>query len=94
MDCLIEEIFDKKGQVANTHSSLYLTTWLTALPIQEHGFALHFRDAISLRYGWPPTNLSSQCVCSTSLSVEHALNCKCGGFPSLRHNEVRDITAV
>ena len=25
--------------------------------------------------------------------VEHALSCAHGGFPSLRHNDVRDITA-
>ena len=25
--------------------------------------------------------------------MEHALSCPCGGFPTLRHNEVRDITA-
>ena len=31
------------------------STWLTTLPIDEHGFALHkaaFRDSLSLRYGW------------------------------------------
>ena len=31
------------------------SAWLTALPIEEHGFALHkgaFRDALCLRYGW------------------------------------------
>ena len=33
------------------------SSWLTALPIQEHGFALHksaFRDALALRYDCPP----------------------------------------
>ena len=25
--------------------------------------------------------------------MEHAFNCSRGGFPSVRHNEVRDITA-
>ena len=27
-------------------------------------------------------------------SVEDALNCPCGGYPSIRHNELRDITAT
>ena len=30
--------------------------WLSALPLSKYGFTLHkaaFRDAISLRYGWP-----------------------------------------
>ena len=72
------------------------STWLTTLPIEEHGFALHkggFRDALCLRYGWQPSLLPSQCVCSKKFNVEHTLNCPRGGFPSVRHNEVRDITA-
>ena len=35
------------------------SSWLTSLPISEHGFSLHkgaFRDALSLRYGWQPDN--------------------------------------
>ena len=38
------------------------STWLTTLPIDEHGFALHktaFRDSLSLRYGWPLQNSPS-----------------------------------
>ena len=72
------------------------STWLTALPIDDHGFALHksaFRDALSLRYGWSLQNSPSYCNCSHPFSVEHALSCKTGGFPAVRHNEVRDITA-
>ena len=26
--------------------------------------------------------------------MEHALSCPCGGLPSIRHNELRDITAA
>ena len=33
------------------------------------------------------------CVCGTSFSVEHVLSCSRGGFPSIRHNEIRDLTA-
>ena len=70
-------------------------SWLSTLPIQEHGFALHkaaFHDAIALRYGWLPSNAPVECArCGKSFSVEHALSCVKGGFPSLRHNE--DITA-
>ena len=73
------------------------STWLTALPIEEHGFALHkaaFKDSLSLRYGWPLQNSPSHCSCGQPFSVEHALNCKTGGFPTVRHNKVRDITAT
>ena len=72
------------------------SNWLTALPIQEHGFTLHkaaFRDALALRYGWRPNNLPSECVCGKPLSVDHSLSCSRGGLPTLRHNELRDLTA-
>ena len=52
-----------------------------------------FRDAICLRYGWSLPRLPNHCVCGTALTVDHALNCKCGDFVSIRHNEVRDLTA-
>ncbi len=41
-----------------------------------------------MRYGWRPLHLPT--IASV---VEHALNCPRGGFPSIRHNEIRDITA-
>ena len=72
------------------------SSWLPALPIDSHGFALHrsaFRDALSLRYCWPLENLPSHCSCGHQFSIEHALSCPTGGFPSIRHNEVRDLTA-
>ena len=72
------------------------SNWLSALPLREHGFALHkaaFRDALCLRYGWRPPNLPERCVCGTAFSVEHAMSCPHGGFPIIRHNELRDVTA-
>ena len=69
---------------------------MTALPLTEHGFALHkgaFRDALYLRYGWQPPLLSSNCVCGKKFNIEHVLSCPCYGFPSIRHNNLRDITA-
>ena len=68
------------------------STWLTALPLSEHGFSLHkgaFHDAMALRYGWTPSQLPAQCACGKSFSVQHALSCATGGFPSIRHNEIR-----
>ena len=72
------------------------SSWLTALPIVEHGFALHkgaFIDAICLRYGWTPPRLPSHCICGSSFSTDHTMNCKYVGFPSICHNELRNITA-
>ena len=72
------------------------STWLSSLPITRHGFSLHksdFRNAIALRYAWPLERLPSHCSCGQIFSVDHALSCPTGGYPSIRHNEVRDLTA-
>ena len=72
------------------------STWLTALPLKEHGFSLHraaFHDAMALRYRWSPSNLPSMCDCGNHFTVEHVLSCAKGGFPSIRHNEIHDLTA-
>ena len=49
------------------------STWLTTLPLKEHGFSLHkaaFHDAMALRYGWSPSNLPSKCDCGNNFTVE------------------------
>ena len=54
------------------------SSWLSTLPIGEHGFALHkgaFRDALCLRYGWRPPHLPSYCVCDKKFTIDHALSC-------------------
>ena len=71
------------------------SSWLTALPVQEHDISLHktaFCDALALQYGWMPSRTPSHCSCGLSFSVGHALSCAKGSFPSIRHNEVRDLT--
>ena len=70
--------------------------WLTTLPIADHGFAMpkgEFRDALCLHFGWQIPNLPHSCVCGRSFSVQHAFSCPCGGFPSIRHIELRNLTA-
>ena len=52
-----------------------------------------FRDALCLRYGWQPKHISTHCVCDGKFNVEHAFSCPRGGFPSIRCNEIQDITA-
>ena len=72
------------------------SSWLTTLPIDEHGFSLHkgaFKDALCLRYSWRPSHHPSHCVCGKQFSVDHAMNCHRGGLPSIRHDEIRNITA-
>ena len=72
------------------------STWLSVLPLEDHDFYLHkgeFRDALCLRYGWSLSNTPHTCNCGTVFSVDHAMICHMGGFPTIRHNEIRDITA-
>ena len=46
-----------------------------------------------MRFGWRPPQLPTTCVCGKPFGVDHALICPTGGFPTLRHNELRDLTA-
>ena len=71
-------------------------SWLTALPIQSLGYSLNrqeFRDSVSLRYGWNIAKTPSYCQCGKENDVDHTLNCKSGGYASLRHNRLRDLEA-
>ena len=71
------------------------SNWLSALPLREAGFSLNkqeFRDAIALRYCIPILGMPETCVCGKAFTCNHAMICKKGGFITLRHNELRDIT--
>ena len=64
-------------------------------PIEEHRFYLSkndFRDALCLRYSRPVTDMTLRCECGLDSTIDHAMICKKGGFPILRHNEIRNIT--
>ena len=72
------------------------SSWLTTLPLSEEGYDLTkqlFWDLIRIRYGWTLTKLPACCECGEKFDLQHALSWKKGGFVSLRHNFVRDITS-
>ena len=72
------------------------TSWLTAVPIEEHGFTLHkqaFRDALCIRYVWEPTRLPTHCSCGAPFSTTHAFSCSKDAFPPIQHDHIRDLTA-
>ena len=52
-----------------------------------------FWDGLCLRYGWTPARVPSHCSCGQEATVAHSLSCPYGGFPSIRHNGIRDVTA-
>ena len=58
------------------------------MTIEEFGFSLHksaFHDALALRYNWQPVCAPFFCGCGVRFSLPK------GGFPSIRHNEIRDL---
>ena len=65
--------------------------------LKDEGYVVNkqsFWDLIRIRYGWELSRLPETCECGRKFTKEHALSCKKGGFVSLRHNQVRNITAI
>ena len=92
---LQQEVKDLRTDTANQEAERY--NWLTVLPLVEFDYYLNkeeFKDAIHLRYNGTMPRLPSICACGSKFTIEHAFSCKKGGFVTLRHDEVRDITAL
>ena len=56
-------------------------SWISTLSLKECGFALskqQFQDAIRIRY-----NIPQECACRKTISIDHLLICKLGGYVSL-----------
>ena len=51
-------------------------------------------DTLCLHYGLHPLHLTDQCPCGESFSIDHSMSCPTGGFPTIRHNEERDLFAA
>ena len=72
------------------------SAWLITLPLKQEGDALTkqlFWDLIRIRYRWQLSRTPEFCKCGIRFSLQHALSCKNGGFISIRHNSIRDVTA-
>ena len=96
LNSVLAEMSQQEGRRVQENGRKGVSNWLTSLPLKNHGFDLSkqtFHDAIRKRYGWALDRLPITCVCGSRFDVSHALPCKRGGFVTLRHNEVRDITA-
>ena len=44
-------------------------------------------------YAWDIKNMPTTCSCGAKLDYQHCMSCKKGGFITMRHNDVRDLTA-
>ena len=86
----------QKNKILEATMEKGASSWLTALPIKDHGFYLNkqeFWDSVKIRYGISLSRLPSRCACGEKFTVDHAFTCKVGGFVTIRHNEIRDFTA-
>ena len=73
-----------------------VSNWLKAYPISDQGYDLNnqqFLDCVCLHYGWRLTNIPSTCSCGSKMEIRHAMSCKKRGFITIRHNDLRDLTA-
>ena len=46
-----------------------------------------------LRCGWRLTTIPSTCSCGSKMDIQHAVSFKKGGFITIRHNDLRNLTA-
>ena len=66
--------------------------WLSVMPSTVNGTELsaqEFRDNLQLRYARSPGDLPERCDgCNAPFTVQHSLDCKCGGLIIQRHDEI------
>ena len=64
--------------------SKYQCSWLSALPIEEHGFALHKEMPFANnKTGNPHAYLATAHICGQPFAIDHALICPNGGYPTI-----------
>ena len=87
---------EKEKRLVKISTEKGISNWLTMLPITEHTFELskqQFWDSVRLPYGWEIANLPTFCQCGSKFDIEHSMSCKKGGFVSIWHNNLRNLTA-
>ena len=90
------QLYDTQRLLVDVAGSKGVSSWLTVQPLHETATILNkqdFRDALAIRYGWSLAGLATSCVCGSPMTTDHAFVCPCGGYPSARHNDVRDLIA-
>eukprot|EP00116_Pleurobrachia_bachei_P011818 sb/3472080/ len=96
MEELRKQMSPNQLRLHEEHCKRGASTWLTSLPLSEHGFTLNkqeFRDSLALRYSFPIQGVPNKCACGKNNGIEHCLTCPKGGYVHMRHNQIRDLTA-
>ena len=86
----------KEKRLSDVTQEQGASNWLPTYPSIENGLDLNkqqFWDSIHIRYGWDIKNMPTTCSCGAKLDYQHCISCKKGGFLTMRHNDVRDLTA-
>ena len=90
-------MIDKERRQNDTTLERGSSKWMTTLPLIEFWFTLNkqeFQDSLRLRYNWPIPRLPALCSCRSKFDTQHAMPYEKGGFVTLRHNKIRDVTAT
>ena len=93
---IMEYLKEKSNRLLQLSTEKDVSNWPTILPNAEYDFELpkqQIWDSISLRYGWEISKLSATCPCGSKFDIQNSMSCKKGGFVTIRHNELRDLTA-
>ena len=96
LETIRERVSEKQNKLIDISTERGASLWLSTLPIKDEGFQndkQSFWDLLKIRYGHQLSRLPEICACGASFNLAHSLSCKKGGFVTLRHNTVRDITA-
>lgn len=73
-----------------------VSSWLTSAPSARTSSILNkqkFKNVVTIRYGFALDGLPTSCVCGRPPTTDHAFVCPPGGYPTARHNELRDLLA-
>ena len=95
----IQSLINEKitRRALETSIEVGISSWSNTLPIKKYGLSLDkhsFWNSLYIRYIFPIKRVSSLCVSGTAFKLEHALLCPKGGFMSIKHNEVRQVTVA
>ena len=72
------------------------SSWISTMQLETEGYVLNkqlFWDLVRIRYGWELNKLPENVHVAPILIYNMRFHVKKGGFISIRHNQVRNITA-